>query len=318
MYKNLQQIFNKVDEDTLVSQYRFVPALFYCGWVEDEEQRKITQECHPYCCFNHYVGLPTIKFTDAEGQSWESEPIELHDYQKRWITKSLENPYYALVKCRGAGGTEILGIRWPLYQAITNMIKDRKWLLVAGTNLLLSKDVLSRMKRLIDRRPSMYRKRPTGDTPVHLEIGNSKIFALASDEESVTGYENVGGIILDESAKWDLINDQPVLDAAEPHVAKSGARITVLSTPKKRRGFFWTKIFNPEVKTKYYRDKTNWEEACNVDKPLIDRKLVEKEKIDDPEYYAQEYNCEFVVPSDSLFGKLEEKNISNEFKPIIL
>lgn len=324
MYKNLQQIFNKVDEDTKVSQYRFVPAVFYCEWLpesipEEVEIKEIVKSCYPNCCFNHFFGLPRKTVEDpTTGQSWESEPIELHPYEKRWIDNMQKHKFYALVKCRGAGGTEILIVRWFLYQAITNRIPDRKWLIVAGTSQKLAIEFLHRMKKLSDRHPFVYSKIPASARPNVLRVGISSVIALASDEESVTGYENVGGIALDESAKWNLIDDTPVLDAVEPHVAKSGAHVIVLSTPKHRRGFFWTKIFNPEIVTKYYRDKTTYEEVCAVDKPLLVLEDVLKMKETDPEMFAQEFNGEFVVPSDSLFGKLEEKNISHAFKPIVL
>jgi len=54
----------------------FVPALFYCGWLKNqtEEQtslKKQVQSCYPYCCFNHLIGLPTIKYEDDDGNVLE-------------------------------------------------------------------------------------------------------------------------------------------------------------------------------------------------------------------------------------------------------
>lgn len=302
-------------------KYRYVPAVFYCEWaglehgheLSKKDKEKIKQ-FYPACCFSHFFGMPTLKFKDENGVITESEPIEYNSYQKRWIANVVKYRFYSMLKCRGAGATEILTIRWRLYRAIVNHIPNRKFCIIAGTHQALAVEFLRRMKVLCDRRPFVYRIIPKTESPSILHIGVSKIMALPAESEVVRGLENVEDIDLEEPASWDLQNDQPVLDAAEPHVTKSGATLQIKGTPRGRRGFFWEKIWNPEIKTKYYRERTLVDEVLDAEHPLLDRAEVERIKQTDPRTYRQEFMGEFVLPEDSLYGQLDpQKNISDDF-----
>ncbi|MEK0337737.1 MAG: hypothetical protein QQN41_09930, partial [Nitrosopumilus sp.] len=69
-----------------------VPRIFYCDWLEennphDKRVKYDIQKNYPNCCFNHRVGLPTIKFEnddDDEAANIRSEqPIPLTGLNKR-------------------------------------------------------------------------------------------------------------------------------------------------------------------------------------------------------------------------------------------
>lgn len=260
---------------------------------------------NPYCCFNHLVGLPTIKYKNENGNPLgESDPIPLWDYEKEIIFRYEQTNYYALNKCRGAGASELF-IRYLLFKALTTTEQDRKVLFVAGISQQSAQALMYRMKILADKLHFMYRSKPRSDFPTELLFKKGIVLALPAKASALRLLENVGDIFLDESAYWNLIDDEVVLTAAEPHVVKSNAHIAVVSTPNGQRGFFWNKIFNPDVKTKYDKHTLNWLEVIDVPIPIIDKKEVLKMQAEDPVTYEQELNNQFLLSTEAVFGKFD-------------
>ena len=284
----------------------FLPALEYCGWIRDRETRKKVQECYPHCCFNHRVGLPKIKYRDKNtGTELESKPVEIYDYEKEMIEKYESNQYYALNKVRGAGATEILVVRHLAYKyAVTNIINGRKGIIIAGINQSLAIIMLRRIINLLDSVSFVFATIPSKTSPTRLVFRTGgEILALPAVPNAARGLENVGDVILDEAAFWGLVEDEVVLKAIEPFVSKSGAQIGIISTPNGQQGFFYEKIFNPElVQTKYYLHTVTFNDIKNVSIPIIDVEEVERIKTMDPDMFAQEYGNQFLLPSSSVFG----------------
>ena len=310
---NLHQRIYKLEK--LVAQsfdkttHRFIPALFYCGWLENqtEQQTQLKQQiqsCHPYCCFNHLVGLPTIKYEDEFGNVIDqSQPVPLWPYEKQMITRYDKTNYYAQNKCRGAGATELITVRYMAYKYITTPIKDRKCLIVAGTNLDAAKVIMHRIKEICDKIPFVYKVAPKSSNPAELYFKNGVIMAIPANPDDIRSYENVGDIILEESAFWNLNDDTPVLLAAEPHVIKSSAHIAVLSTPNGRHGFFWNKIFDPEVNSRYDKHVINWRQVVDVPIPIISKDEILRIKQDDLGTYEQEFDNQFTLSENRAFGE---------------
>jgi len=274
------------------------------------------QAAYPYCCFNHQIGLPKKKFKDEFGIDRESDPIELYDYEKNVIENYDREKYYALNKVRGSGITEVLAVRHMAYKyAVVNRITGRKYVLAAGINLSLSVGILRRMVELLKPFPFIYKELPNITNPKQILFkGGGEAIALPADPNASRGLENVGDVLLDESGFWGLVDDEPVLKAFEPFVTKSGAHIGVFSTPNGQRGFFWTKIFNPEIITKYFLDVLTLNMVRNVKIPIIDIDEVDMTKETDPDLYAQEYNNQFILPSASVFGdQFARDNFESEF-----
>ena len=251
-------------------EHEFIPALEYCGWLPSQtkkeyELKKQVQSCHPYCCFNHLVGMPTIKYTDEnDNVIGESAPIEFYHYEKTMVEEYEATNYFGDNKCRGAGASELITIRHLAYKYITTRVKDRKGLIMAGTNVDAANTLMHRIKEVCDKIPFVYRFPPKSDYPHAIFFKFGMILSLAANPNIVRSYENVGDIVYEESAFWKLNNDIPVLMAGEPHVGKSSAHIGCLSTPNGQRGFMWTKIFDPEIKSKYHRHVLNWREVCGL------------------------------------------------------
>jgi len=258
------------------------------------------------------VGLPTIKYEDVLGNQ-ESKGIQLWPYEKKMIDLLNQSHYYAQNKCRGAGASEIITVRYMLYKYITTREQDRKCLIVAGINMEAAKVLMHRIKVLADKIPFVYRSgEPSTDFPTKLYFKCGMILALAANPQVVRSYENVGHVILEESAFWKLLDDTPVLTAAEPHVIKSSAHIVVLSTPNGQRGFFWNKIFNPEVNTMYTKHVLNWREVVDVPVPVISKTEVERIKETDPAAYDQEFDNKFLLSGYQAFGPFKEEDFEPE------
>jgi len=299
-------------------KHKFIPALFYCGWLESKTKKekkikKDVESCFPYCCFNHLVGLPTIKYEDENGVVVsESKGVPLHPYEQEILNHYEDNNYYALNKCRGAGASELLTIRWMLYKYCITRIKNRLCMIVGGINEKEAVEYLTRMKELADRIPFMYRVAPKSDTPnvIYLKIGI--IRATPANPQAVRSYQNVGDILLEESAFWKLIDDSPILKSAEPHVIKSSAHIGAVSTPNGQSGFFWNKIFNPEVKTKYFKHVLNWRDVVKYEPSVISEVEVEKLRVEDPTTYEQELDNKFLLSENRAFGDFDVA----DFEPI--
>lgn len=292
-------------------EYQYMPALEYCNWLpantaKERTMKKKVQETYPHCCFNHRVGLPRTVFEDREtGQIWESDPIEIYDYERKVIEDYEKARYYGLNKVRGSGITEILPVRHMAYKyAVANTIIDRKCLMMAGINKGVAIGILYRIVQLLAPFPFLYRQLPNPENPEVLKLRTGGlIIALPSAKNAARGLANVGDVMLDESAFWDMEDDEPVLKAMEPFVAKGRSHLAVFSTPNGQRGFFWTKLFDPELrKTKYDLYILTMKEVENVPIPVIDVEEAKRLKDEDPDLYAQEFGNEFLLPSTSVFG----------------
>jgi len=292
-------------------QHQFIPALFYCGWLpnktrKDKKTSKDVESCFPYCCFNHLVGLPTIKYEDESGfVISESKPVPLYKYEQQIIANYESHNYYALNKCRGAGASELLTIRWMLYKYCTTRIKNRLCMIVGGINAKEAVEYLTRMKVLADKINFMYRVPPKSDTPNVIYLKNGVIKAIPANPQAVRSYQNVGDILLEESAFWSLVDDSPILKSAEPHVVKSSAHIGAISTPNGQSGFFWSRIFNPEVKSKYFKHVLNWREVVKNVPSVISEVEVHRLQEEDPSTYEQELNNQFLLSENRAFGDFD-------------
>lgn len=306
-----EKFISEVKEAEQTLEHKYFVGLEYCGWLpegtaEEKKVKRQVQSCRPYCCFNHQVGMPRRVYKDPEtNEDILGEETELYEYQRRIIEQYESSRYYAQNKVRGSGTTELLAVRHMAYKyAVRNRIDGRKYYLAAGTDQSAAIKIFKRIIRLLKPYSNIaYKKIPKVANPKFIEFaGGGEAYAMASTPNAPRGEENVGDVLLDESAFWDLVDDEPVLKAYEPFVAKSGAHMGVFSTPNGQRGFFWTKIFDPETKTKYTLHTVTFKEVSEVPIPIIDIEEAKRLQGDDPDLFAQEFNNKFIIPSGSVFG----------------
>ena len=261
-------------------EHQFVPALEFCGWLPCSNKKEFdlkaeVQSCHPYCCFNHLVGMPRKEELDLEtGEVIEGDQVELTEYERRVIENYEKDRKYAINKCRGAGITTLLPVRHMAYKyAILNTIPDRKCIVCAGNGLALSLDIMHRIKLVLDKIPFVYKKIPTTDKPQEITLrSQGLILALAAEVLSLAGLENVGDFIGDEITKWNLVDDSGVLKTALPYATKSFAHIVFFGTPWGQRGFAYERIFNPALEhtSGFSVQVLNWREVMGIPEEDMD------------------------------------------------
>ena len=234
--------------------------------------------------FNELIGMPKSKIPPFE-------QMPLYQYELDIVSNILSNKYYVLNKARGIGATEII-LRLILHMAILNPIPHRKFLIITGTRSELARDHLRRIAEMCY---SITDKIHVSISDEQITINNSEIIAIPANPSAIRGYENVEMIFADEAAHWNLVDDEPVLQAIEPHRTKSDAHIVIVSTPNGMRGFFAKIFHNPN--TKYYTDTIPWHVASE----LISAQELEKVKKEDYYRFEQEYNCKFLTTKYAAF-----------------
>lgn len=234
--------------------------------------------------FNLFIGLPKSKIPPFK-------EFPIFGYEFDIISNIKKYKDYALNKARGIGATEII-LRWILFQAIHNKIPGRKFLIVTGIRLGLAKDHIKRIIQLCEKIPEAINQ----SSQYSITINQSEILAIPANPAAIRGYENVEAIFADEAAHWDLLDDDPVLEAIEPHRTKSDAHVIIVSTPNGKRGFFAQIFHNPE--SKYYKDVKPWTVSEGL---LIARDEVEKVQKEDYYRFEQEYNCQFLTTRYAAF-----------------
>jgi hypothetical protein len=281
----LGQRYDDIYSNFPVSEVNTIPDFFYCDWLPDKiktlfggiiYKKDVIERCNSKernGCFNHWVGLPTLKNESDEEQIDEyGNPItvDLYGYQKRFLGNYEATNYYAQNKCRGAGTTEIKVVRYNAWKYMRTRIVGRKGLILAGINEQMAVGFLHRIKMLCDIHPEVYLFPPKTDYPqqIFFKQGGS-LWGLPASPNAVRSLENIGDVDYDEDAFWSRIDDKPVLKAGEPHVIKSQAHVNHFSTPNGKMKFFWENIFDPECNppTKYTKDVLNWREVVGIPEP---------------------------------------------------
>ena len=117
--------------------------------IEEQTELKIAQmELYPKCCFNHVVGLPTVKFDD---EGIESEPLPLMGFSKRMLDAYQKHLKYSQCKCRGSASSEVISVRWLVFKyAFMNVIPHHKAVILPGTSSKLADEFSIRIKEIID------------------------------------------------------------------------------------------------------------------------------------------------------------------------
>lgn len=131
-----------------------------------------------------------------------------------------------------------------------------------------------------------------GDNEISLQLPNrSRIVGLPGTEGTVRGFSAVSLLVIDEASRVE----DAMYKALLPMLAVSGGDLWLMSTPYGKRGFFyenwahggpqWLKVTVPAT-----------------DCPRIDKAFLEEQRgAMGAEWFRQEYLCEFVCGSGSVF-----------------
>jgi hypothetical protein len=141
-----------------------------------------------------------------------------------------------------------------------------------------------------------------------LPANGSRIVALPSTDAKIRGFSKVSLLIIDEASR---VAD-PLYYALRPSLAVSNGDIVIVSTPLGKRGFFYTEFTNPKNAAKWERI-TAPVSAC----PRIPKEFLEEERLLGEEYFAQEYECQFVEDGRFLFTDADIRKLyKSDIEPL--
>ena len=255
-----------------------------------EELRKLPFDCEgkgvgPKCCITDIAGRPQHPATLQE--------MPFLPYQKRFkytIDNTKHYKFHAN-KARQMGFSEIV-LRIFQERGFKKYTK-KSCKYVAGTREKTTKKMMTRFKDLYRRIPDVLEN--NGDS-LYLELKDGTNFeGLPANPEAVTGDTKIAAVAMDEAAKWNLIDDSPVLNAYMPIVNTNKSDCFIFSTPKGRRGFFYD-IENSE--NDFMKFKYNIWETENY---LYSTQEIKKMLADKTMDVNQEYLNQYTTGMGSIF-----------------
>ena len=278
---------------------------FWCGDNHTDQDR--------FCCLTHVVGLPRHPATN---QQLPLTPYQVDFFQRvndakqpkdgMSILENLRLPHkFHLLKGRQMGFTEIV-LRVIQYYCLHDYAGKKVGIMAATNGALAAKD-LRRFARLFRDIPGVI------DTWVKnnkmILANGTTIEAFKADQESMTGDTGYKCVMLDEAAKWRLIDDTPVFNSVMPIVNTNGSDLFLVSTPKGRVKMFYNIWKDPQdfnmLEYDIWRAKDNLYTAEQI------QHMIDHSK-EDPD---QEYLCKFTMGRDAVFPEItDEMRDENEYE----
>ncbi len=181
--------------------------------------------------------------------------------------------------------SSILAIHEAIYQ-------PDSLILLLSPSLRQSQELFRKLKDVYNELDAPTLPQPIEESALRTEFDNgSRIIALPGKEATIRGFSGVDLLIIDEASR---VGDA-LYQSVRPMLAVSGGRIILLSTPFGKRGFFYNEWTDGED---WRKVKITADECPRIDKEWLKR---ERQMIGDW-WYRQEYMCEFVETTDSVFS----------------
>ncbi len=191
----------------------------------------------------------------------------------------------------------------------TALFEPNSLVLLLSPSLRQSQELFRKIKDIYNVLESPAMPKPIEESSLRLELSNgSRIIALPGSEQTVRGFSNVALLICDEAATCE----DSLFFSIKPMLAVSGGRIILLSTPRGKRGFFFD-VWS-EGGADWNRTRIEAREC-----PRISEQWLLKEKEAMPDFwFRQEFECEFVENSDSVFSFDEVQSaLSDTLEPFV-
>lgn len=204
-------------------------------------------------------------------------------------------------KGRQMGFSELI-LRIAAYRAVCNKYRGKSIKIIAGTRSAATKKLMDRLKDFFKKYPELVNK-DESKHDLKLVLTNGTTFeGLPANPEAITGDTKIACIIMDEAAKWDLVDDQPVLNSIMPIVKTNRSDLFMFSTPKGPRGFFYEIEQAHDIKTWQFFKYSIWDTKGNL---YTEQEI--NEMLSDPTIDGeQEFLNGFTTGRNNIFG--------NEFK----
>ena len=236
--------------------------------------------------FNKFIGLPKHPATLKE------QPLTAvqRGFFKEYVHPTRQCKIH-LNKARQCGWTEMI-LRILAYHCF-HKYAGGKIVIIPGTRERTTKEIFGRFKELIKNTGKIEEE---GYLYIRLSNG-TEIYGEKANPEAITGWTKIKAILMDEAAKWNLVDDTPVINAILPIVRTNKSDLFMISTPKGPRGFFYNIDMNPQsdfLKVKYDIHAAGAELYSDEER----QKMIESSE-EDP---AQEYLNQYTTGRNSIFG----------------
>jgi hypothetical protein len=210
-----------------------------------------------------------------------------------------------ILNCSRQSGKSTISAVLGLHQAIYT---PDSLVLLLSPSLRQSQELFRKMKDTYNALESPALPKPAEESALRLELDNgSRIVSLPGSEQTVRGFSAVSLLIIDEASRVE----DSLYQSVRPMLAVSGGRIILLSTPFGKRGFFHSEWTSGEG---WQRTKITADQCPRIDKEWLER---EKAMIGSW-WHRQEYGCEFVETTDSVFNFDDiQRAISKDVEPLI-
>lgn len=251
--------------------------------------------------FNEVIGLP------LDPKTYEPKPMT--PYQLKFFDTITESPFHRfhVNKARQMGFSELI-LRIAAYRAVCNRYRGKAIKIIAGTRSQATKKLMDRLKEFFKSHPELV----DADESKHdlrLKLVNGATFeGLPANPEAITGDTKIACIIMDEAAKWDLVDDQPVLNSIMPIVKTNRSDLFMFSTPKGPRGFFYEIEQARDEKTWQFFRYNIWDTEGN----LYTKQEIE-EMLKDPTIdVEQEFLNGYTTGRNNIFSTFKEESFEAE------
>lgn len=241
--------------------------------------------------FNVRIGLPAHVKT---GLPTQLAPFHLAYFET--IEKMSPRFHkFHLNKSRQSGWSEI-HLRIFAYRGF-HKYAGKQCRIIAGTRGALAEKLITRLRNCFANIPEVVEN---NSDSMYLELKNGTVYeGLPANPEASTGDTQISAWLLDESAKWDLKDDQPVMNSILPLVRSNRADLFMISTPKGPRGFFYDIDMDRQNEDEWFKTKSNiWETEGFLYTHEEIQKMLNDPRID----AAQEYLNQYTVGRNSIFG----------------
>ena len=259
----------------------------------DDTLKPITKDFQK---FNELIGLPRHPQTFKAHQLTKIQTKVFNDnvHPKNQVKLHLN-------KARQCGWTELM-IRILAFHAF-HKYAGGKIIIITGTQVQTTKEIFARFLGLFKNIREYIAE--TGSLYLRLKNG-TEIHGRPAEPEAITGWTKIRAILMDESAKWKLVDDLPVINAILPIVRTNTSDLFMISTPKGPRGFFYDigKTDNDFIKLTIDIHEGG-EELYTYEERM---KMINS-TTEDPD---QEYLNKYTTGRDSIWGEVTEEHRTDE------
>jgi hypothetical protein len=194
----------------------------------------------------------------------------------------------------------VLGLHTAIYQ-------ENALVLLLSPSLRQSSELFKKLRNLYNEIESPSSAQVMEESATRIEFNNgSRVVCLPGSEQTVRGFSAVSLLVIDEASRVE----DALYQSVRPMLGVSDGRIVLLSTPFGKRGFFHSEWTDGKD---WRKVKITANECPRINKVWLER---ERAMIGDW-WYRQEYLCEFVETSDSVFNFSDiHAAISDEVEPL--